>query len=517
MYDQLAYSNRPTLYLSAPDITDKSGASMYALTSNNLSTVGQPIIYRNPGSFLMNTSNTVSITGNPLFFNNDTAFECVIIATRPTEPVPILIDDDGLNALYITESGIQLKLFLESYASVYSKTIDITIKNWDAKFYINVVISNGQATLVVNGESLNISYTDNPVASDNLILGGGYDDYFYLIDGVGFYNKSILNKYQYINDPGEFHAFYATYRHQGQTTKFDGYRRGYLQTHTLKDFTYDDGNYTLIYYVTGMEDGLDYIMIKCNDENVTVAYDIDLDQSGEFNQYLLVNSITDSTIRFTVSAEDVDSSFEIDIEGIYDSSILSGTPANLVLSGMALYSPGKESIVNYSDGTRLDGSTYTGTWIGDSPNTIEIVFKAIDVLEDTTVFYSDDGQASYGPTGSISGYTAYLNDVLVTDLDDVRVGQWNHLVLVIETPTATEFFLNSDNGLTSTTDISYMLLSSYTVELTADDVTVLYNILSGLYKVSQLDTADVVEGEFDNGLPFNYYSYAWAIVGAGGS
>ena len=158
MYDQLAFSNRPTLYISAPDTTDKSGASLYALTSNNLSPVGQPIIYRNSASFLMNSSNTVDITGNPLFFNNDTAFECVIVASRPTEPVPILIDDDGLNAIYITESGIQLKLFFESYSSIYSKTIDMTTKDWDTKFYINVVISNGQATIVVNGQALSILY-----------------------------------------------------------------------------------------------------------------------------------------------------------------------------------------------------------------------------------------------------------------------------------------------------------------------------------------------------------------------
>lgn len=517
MYDQLAFSNRPTLYISAPDTTDKSGASLYALTSNNLNAAGQPIIYRNSASFLMNSTNTVAITGNPLFFNDDTTFECVVVATRPTEPVPILVDDDGLNALYITETGVQLKLFFETYSSIYSKTIDMTIKNWDAKFYINVVISNGQATLIVNSEASSMLYTDNVVVSNNLVLGGGYTGYFYLIDGIGFYNKSTVNKYTYIDDPGQYHTYYSAIKHSGQTTKFNGYRRGYLQTHALKDFIYDHGSYTLIYYVTGVEEGLDYIIIRCNDENVIVSYDIDLDESGEFTQYLLVNSITDSTIRLTVDSEDIDSTFEISIEGIYDSSIFSDTPADLVLSGMALYSPGRESIVNYTDGTRLDGSTYTGTWISDSPKSIEIVFKAIDITTNTIVFYSDDGQASYGPTGSISGYTAYLNGALVTDLADVKPNQWNHLVLVIAAPTATQFYLNSDNGLTSTTDISYMLLTAYSNELILAEITTLYYIVVGLYKVSETDTAIVGEGEFDNGLPFNYYSFAWAIVGAGGS
>lgn len=516
MYDQLAFSNKPTLYISAPDTTDKSGASLYALTSNNLSPQGQPIIYRNNSSFLMNSSNTVSVTGNPLFFNEDTAFECVIVATRPTEPVPVLLDDDQLNGLYIIESAIQLKLFFESYSSIYSKTIEIPVKNWDTKFYINVVISNGQATLVVNGESLSILYTDNVVSSTNLVIGGGYGSYFYLIDGIGFYNKATLNKYAYIDDPGQSHTYYSAVKHLGQTTKFDGYSTGYIQQYGLKDFIYDDGVYTLIYYVTGVEEGLDYVMIKCNDENITVEYDIDLDDSGEFKQYLMVNSVTDSTIRFTVQAVDVDASLQLTIEGVYDSSILN-TPANLVLTGMALYSPGKESIVNYTDGTRLDGSTYTGTWIDSSPKSIEIVFKAIDITEDTIIFYSDDGHATYGPTGSIAGYTAYLNNVLVTDLDDVRPNQWNHLVLTIAAPTATTFYLNSDDGLTTTTDISYMLLSAYPEQLVIGEITVLYNILSGLYKISQSDTASIIEGEFDNGLPFNYYSFAWAIVGAGGS
>lgn len=518
-FNQLVLSERPTLFLSAPTTTDQSGTSLYALSNNALVAGGQPIIYGNDSSFVMNSTNHVDIDGNPIFFNNNTSFECVIVASKPVTEIPIVVDVDALNGLFITAHGIELKLFFENLLSTYSTNVNLKIKDWAKKLYINVVIGATQATLTVNGKSEILTYTDSIVASDTVVVGGGVDEYQYLIDGIAFYSNTTKNKINYVDDPGSFHSYYATLRHGGVTTLFDGYRRGYKETYNLDNFLFspDTLTYTFIYYITGVEESLDYIIVKCNDENVEVEYDIDLDDSGSFTEYLLVNSITDSTIRFIVAQDQVDAGFEISIEAVYSSSVLADTPANLVLTGMALYSDGQESIVNYPDGVKLDGATYTGTWIESTPKSVEIIFKPTISVNDTYVFFSTDGDASFGTTGAINNYTAYLNGVLVTDLDDVKYDQWNHLVLTIDSPSATEFYLNSNDGTTTDENISYMSLTAYPAELVLAEVQTLYQIISGTDKISVEESAlTIEEGTFDNGYGFNYYSYAWSIVGAGG-
>lgn len=525
-YDKIAFGSRPRLYLSAPDTTDKSGIGDFALSNNDLSPVGQPIIFGSEFSFNMTDSTTVDVTGNPLFFNDTATFECVVYAGRPEEDVSLVIDSDSQNAILITPDGIVLKLFFDNLLSTYSRTASVDIKDWNKKLYIVVTITATQATLTVNGLSDIVTYKDTIVPSTNLTIGGGYSGYKYLVDGIGFYSNTIQNKASLIDDPMSGYSTYAAKRHGGRTTKFEGYERGTKQVFGLDRFNFSknqDGNYyTLSYIVSQINQGIDYVIVVANDERVTVSYDVDFDDFGEFTEYLLIGSVNESNLRFIVNANAVDDDFTISIETIYESDIFYETPAELELVGLAFYGNPEESIVNIPDGTKLPEATYTGTWIldenfPDTPGTIEIVFKPIDQGIDTFVFASTDGSASYGPTGAITGYTAYLNGQIATDLDDVRYDQWNHLVLTDASATATEFFLNSDDGLAPDTTISYMLLTGYPAVLDADNVETLYEILSGIDILQQSETVSVDEGTFPGGQAFKAYSYAWAILGAGGS
>src|SRR5688572_16463508 len=181
-YDKLALSDRPQLYVSAPEITDKSGTAAYPLDNNNLSPIGQPIILGNEFSFLMNDSNTLDVIGNPIFFNQSSTFECVIYVAHPEEEVAILTDDSNQNSLLITPEGITLKLFFDNAGSTYASTATVDIKNWDSKLYITLNMTEAQATLVVNGIAASISYTDSIVTSSDIKIGGGYDGYQWLMD-----------------------------------------------------------------------------------------------------------------------------------------------------------------------------------------------------------------------------------------------------------------------------------------------------------------------------------------------
>ncbi|MFY3742262.1 MAG: hypothetical protein HMLIMOIP_002731, partial [Candidatus Nitrosomirales archaeon] len=152
-FDKVALSDRPRLYVSAPDITDKSGVSSYSLDNNNLDPIGQPIIFGSDSSFIMDDTRTVDVVGNPIFFNDTASFECVIFAGRPEQDTAILIDDLDNNALFITPDGITLKLFFESLTSTYAKTTTVEIKDWSKKFHIILNITSSQATLTVNEAS----------------------------------------------------------------------------------------------------------------------------------------------------------------------------------------------------------------------------------------------------------------------------------------------------------------------------------------------------------------------------
>lgn len=525
-YDQIAFGSRPRLYLSAPDITDKSGVGDFPLSNNNLSPTGQPIIFGSEFSFHMSDATTVDVIGNPVFFNDTATLECLIYAGRPTEDVPIIIDSDSQNALLITPDGITLKLFFENLLSTYSQTATVPVKDWNKKLYIIVSITASQATLSVNNSSDILTYKDTIVPSSDITIGGGYSGYKYLLDGVGFYSNTIRNKSLLIDDPMSGHTSYASRRHGGRTTKFDGYEKGIKQSFGLNSFTFStnqDGNYyTFSYLVSQIHQGIDYIIVRVNDERVVVSYDIDFDDPGQFTEYLLVGSVNESNLRFIVNADSVDNDFILSIETIYNGDISYESPAQLELIGLALYGPPTESIVNTPDGTKLPEAAYTGTWIlddnfPDTPGTIEIVFKPIDEGIDTYVFVSTDGSVSYGPTGAITGYTAYLNGQSVSDLSDIRYDQWNHLVLTDASASSTEFYLNSDDGLSSTTTISYMFLTGYPSVLNSAAIETLYEIVSGIDLLSVNETATVVEGSFPGVQGFNAYSYAWAILGAGGS
>lgn len=518
-YDQLSLSSRPVLYLSAPDITDKSGTGLFALANNNLDPTGQPIIYGNESSFYITDTTTVDIVGNPLFFVGNTALELVCVLPRPTEEVSIVIDDDVQNALMVNSNSIFLRLFFETETSTYSKQISIPVTDWDRKFYIRLSMSDTQATLQVNEKTEVLEYDDVIVASTNLQLGGGYSGYFYLIDGIGFYAGTVAEKQSVINDPGSGHELYAALKHQGVSTLFNN-STGYTQAFKLSDFTFTHSPdlYNLVYFASQKSDSIDYIAVRSTDENVQVKYLINMQSAGEFTEYILLANVNNATITFYIEAGQATEDFTLEITAIENANIETDTPALLQLEGMALYSEPANSIVNYPDGVILDNATYTGTWIGSIPNTIELVFKPYVDTGETVIFSSTDGEVSFGTGGVVSGYTIYLNGSLVTDLTDLKMGQWNHLVILDASPSATEFYLNSSDGLSSDKTIAYMSLTAYPEELSADQISYLYEILSGTDDINvEEPPVSVVEGEFDTTTAFNYYSYAWAIVGAGGS
>jgi hypothetical protein len=213
----------------------------------------------------------------------------------------------------------------------------------------------------------------------------------------------------------------------------------------------------------------------------------------------------------------------VKIKTIYDGNVFNKSPAQLTLNGQAMYPFDFDaSIVNYPNGVLLQEAAYSGTWVfgpghENIPQSIEIVFKPTESDNITYVFNNSDGECSFGPGGQITNFTAYLNGALVTDLDDIKFNQWNHLVLTLASPTDDSFFLNTEDGSLVTETISYMLLSGYEQELQLANVTTLFGILCGIDKISVIETALAInEGIFDNGFGFNYYSYAWAIIGAGG-
>ncbi|MFY3742252.1 MAG: hypothetical protein HMLIMOIP_002721, partial [Candidatus Nitrosomirales archaeon] len=106
------------------------------------------------------------------------------------------------------------------------------------------------------------------------------------------------------NDTFSGYSTYAAVAYNGKTTNFQGCTKSYTDVFSLSDFLYADGQYVLVYYVTSIQGELDYISVKANDERVTVVYDIDLDETGEFVDYLLLGTVTDTTLRFIVNADD---------------------------------------------------------------------------------------------------------------------------------------------------------------------------------------------------------------------
>lgn len=524
-YGQLALTTNPVLYLGSPTTTDQSGSLFYSLSSNTLSPTGQPIVYGADSSFLIDSAHTVTIDGNPIFINDIVSVEFVVLLSRPTDIVNILVDSDGQNSISADQNGFTIKLYFQSSLITYSKSVSVLVSDWDKKHHVIVAYSDNRATLSVNDQIAEIRFDDPLIESSSVIVGGGYSGYSYLLDGLGFYTKNLENKTNFLDDPGSGYATYSGLVFDGHVTSLDGFISGYNALYTAKDFKFvANPDYYVITHIAAFgQPDPGYLIIRCNDKNAIVNCTIDNGVTQTFSDYLLVDISVSSTLHIQVPAGGFSKDTRINIISIYTADVLDKSPASLVLNGKALYPNDFEnSIVNNPSGVKLINSTYTGTWIygqttPDIPSSIELVFKPFDDSVKTYVLNNSDGECSFGPAGQITNFTAYLNGVVVTDLTDIKLNQWNHLVLTIVSPAATSFYLNSSAGSAPTTTLSYMLLGAYQQVLTAQNVIDLFSVLCGTDKLSVVEPSiPIVEGVFDNGFGFNYYSFPWSIIGAGG-
>lgn len=521
-YDNLALSSRPLLYLSAPDTTDKSGRGLFALSSNTLASTGQPIIVEQANSFYMDQTKSVTVTGNPLFLNEGRIMEVVLFLQKPTQSFHILIDDDSMNSLTITESSIELRLFFTDVSSTISKSITIPVKDWDSKKHVVVNIGNNQATLQVNNDSDYMLFPGVLVESTNLLIGTTYTDYFYLMDGLGFYDKTFSMKNDYIDDNDSGHESLVSRGFKGSLSLFDEYETVYKADIMLSDFEFnaEAGTRTYILHLPKSESDIDYFLIKANDENVEVTLYIDFTLSEVFRDRAFADNVTDS-IMFVVDSQVTDPSFYLEVRGISNANVFSKNLAEFSVAGVAQYSNSSSSIVNCPDGMLLESATYTGTWITGSewliPKSIEIVFKPLDSSVKTYVFYSSDGEVSFGPAGQITNYSAWLNGQSVANLSTIRLNQWNHLVLSLATPASSTFYLNNNSAAASTRNIKYLSIAAMQDQKVLADVTALYTnyISSDVIEVAD-SGAEIDEGDFGSGSPVRIYSFAWSISGAGG-
>lgn len=518
-YDQLAFSGRPRLYLASPSTSDQSVGSII-ISSNSLSLTGQPIIYGHASSFQVDASHSAVLDGNNIFLTEVTT-EFVLYANKPTDEVDIISADNG-SGVFLSQNGIILRIVSIKNGSTIVQVGEVRVAEWHEKMYISVHIGSNQATLSVNGHTSDILIDgDLDLSTTAETIGANFTaGYYFLLDGLGIYGTSFVNKGFTLDDPGSGHTRYATGVYKGQTTKFETYEGRPSVIVPLSSFYYDPDQEAHLYsYPIPFLDSVSYFIVRSNDDNLPIDYDLNGLDPITFYDKVVISFSNPGVISFRVFGE-VSNSFVLSIELISNPSILTQTPAFLNATGSPLFPREfSEEIVNCPEGTILDGSSYEGTWTGnefieDPPQSIEIVFKPKDSTQDVVIFSSVDGTVS---TGTQTGYTMYLNGTSVADLTGVKWGQWNHLVLTFASATATSFYLNTDGSSTSLA-IDYLYLSSYWSVLSSSDSNFLYQLVSGIDSVS-VDETDITvsEGSFDSGSAFATYNNSWSIVGAGGS
>lgn len=514
-YDQLAFSSKPQLYLASPTTTDQSGTALYTLSSNTLSASGQPIIYGHETSFKVTDTEGVTVDGNA-FFQNGITTEFVMYAEKPIQETGILVADNG-NSVFMSDQGIGLRLNFENEGNPSAFVAFVKISDWHKKLHILINIGTNQALLTVNGDSDIILLTGElDESATETVVGANFStEYYFLLDGLGTYTTKIANKHDAINDPGSGHAAYAQAILNGATTNFTSYDSAQKVKLTMADFVYDWTNETWIagYQLPPVSSEDFYLVIKTNNDSLTVKYDVNGVEVLEFTKILVLSFISNQNVVSFSIPKDRPDNFEITIETIVSASIFSQTPAFLIASGAPVFPESFEtSIVNCPEGVRMDGASFDGTWLadnaaGDKPRSIEIVFKP---REDGVIFSSPDGSISLSAQ---TGYSLWLNGVSVVDLTDVRIGQWNHLVITKSGSTAGTFTLNTDQA-----DVDYMVLAAYLTVLTTGQIQELYNVVIGADTLSVSEApVTVAEGAFDDGQAVSIYSPVWSIVGSGGN
>lgn len=524
-YNQLALTSSPLLYLAAPVLTDQSSSNTVSITSNTLEAIGQPIIYGNDSSFLMDNTRSLSMDAD-LVFAVGSLVEFVLFATPVDGEVAIYATDLD-SGIFITQNSVLLRISVIDGDITNTQVIEIPIENWDRKLYCRATIGSSQATLNVNDASDSVVFSGSVVAGSSATLGLNIvSGYQFLLDGFGVYFNKIENKADCLDDPGSGHSTYASIIHSGHTTKFETFLSGGVKNVGISDFyeaLVDTVNKCLLYThripVTDVDSK--YLVVRTNNDWVDVEYDVSGGTIIEFNKKTAIQ-LADSNAVVTFRLPiDAPADFMMEIETVLDATIYSTTPAILTPTGNPIFpSKFEESIVNCPSGLDLEMATYAGVWIEfdiaspEPPKTIELVFKPIDSTETVVIFDSSDGTVT---TAAQSGYTMYLNGVSVSDLDDIKWNQWNHLVLVNASMAATDFNLNTD-GSSDPMKVSYQLITSYPTVLNGTQIAALYTILAGADVISLADSPmNLDESEFDNSLPFKTYSYAWSILGAGGN
>jgi hypothetical protein len=521
LYDQLAFASKPNLYLAAPTLTDQSNSSVYTISSNSLALGGQPIIRGHEKSFKLEATANAVLNGNPVFKTGVTT-EFVVLAARPEDNAAIILADNG-SGVWLTPYSIMLSLTYDKNGSIQSLAGEVPIVQWNKKLHVVVTVGENQATLTVNGASQTLSL--DGVLDSNITettIGAGLPTgYSFLLDGLGVYTRKLYSKDAAIDDQSLGHNIYAASIYAGTSTNFDSFDQieklelGILDLTFTSQFMLDA--YLFSYKVPI---GTSYVSIEVNDDTMSIDWDINNGEVNTFSQKLVVPIVLfgGSIITFRLGNKPR-TDFKATIRSIRSADIVQSTPALLLATGQPIFPEAAEdSIVNVPHGVDMTYASWAGTWLTSDradlqvpPQSVELIFR---LEEDGVIFASSEGTIS---TTAQSGYNMWLNGVPVTDLTNILMNQWNHLVLVKSSAAATEFTLNTD-GSSTPTAMQYLLMTGYFQELDDTAVANLYKVSIGADDIT-IDEVPVglIEGSFDNGQPFQLFGNTWAIVGTGGN
>lgn len=517
-YDRLAISQAPDFYFSSNSSTDQSGAAIYGITvvADN---VGQPIIVGNPSSWRITVTESLEFDANPIFFRKETNLEFVVQKLQPLDTVCIFGDDDEFNGIFLMPDRVQVR-FVDS--NLIQKSADVIFTRWPEKLHVILTFDELYCTLRVNDQTAQVSYKETDPGAITTMSFKTTAENTYTIDGIGVYSGSFESKKDYINSSTFDYLDFVNKTFDGTGTVFDGHRGQnrdqVLSAQFLPDPSQPD---TFIYTMTfplSSDEDFSSISIESNFLDMEMQYSTnDVAWTDFTGNVSFVPSTDFFLLQIRVNTQDIPRSFIINVFSMYDDKISTNTPAELVPNGGPLYPDEYSlSIVNFPEGVELREISYAGEWIDYVPNSIEIVFMPKTDAK-TIIFTSTDGSASCGTGGSISGFTAYLNGVLAADLSNIRINQWNHLVLTKVSTAASIFYLNSNSSRTEESIIEYALLTSFPSVLSAGTAAQLYSIISSYHHASVSDTTSgISEGELDGTSPFKAYTYAWAIIGGGG-
>lgn len=510
-YDLIAISSKPDLFISSSAIGDQSGVNLYPVVISAPNS-GQPIIAGNPSSYLVSDTTTIVIDNNPILLRPGSSLEFVLYLPTPSTSMMIFGDTSGENGIYLNTTGIDFR-FTDG-ADVVSH-MSIPVQDWNRKFYVLISFDNEAATFQVNEVQKSVSY----VARDPSLVGqlkfSSATGYQYAIDGIGAYSHNFTKKDNLIDTSVFGYPTHISTWYNAISTNLIGQHIDETYLIARQSFVKSLANKDVFtqMFAPGFEYG--FISIEADTQNA-ITYQVNEGAERTFTKRAIVTSSDAAQyIRFIIDSSTPDFTITLKVYAAGVIDILG--PAQLTLNGGAFYPQVSDlSLVNCPQGVSLRGGYLSGEWLSEQvPRSVEIIFRPSDTST-THVFASADGNATYGTSGSLTGYKAWLNGQLATNLNKVLVNQWNHLVLTTSNPTSSTFNLNATALGNSAGNIEYLFLAAYPIELQL--VPEMYAMVSSSYKMAHIETSALTihEGEGDPGSPFSLYSFAWAIVGGGG-